>query len=563
MTKSQQRIPALLLAWAALLAPVAAEPLRFTDVTATSGIDLVSTSGRQPSRDILEVNGGGLALLDFDRDGDLDLFLANGATLDDPEQGPGSRLYSNNGDGTFEDVSGRVGLTLRRWAMGVAVGDYDGDGDDDLYVTCFGPNVLLRNEIDVTGRFVDATAAAGVGDARWSTSAAFGDVDADGDLDLYVANYLEFDPAQPPDRRGRMFMGVPVMAGPSGLKAQADVLYENLGGGTFREATSARGCVPAQPGYGLGVRLFDFDRDGWQDIFVGNDSQENFLFHNLGAGKFKEVGVVSGIASNYDGGNQATMGIALADVDGNGYADVFTTNFSSDTNTLHLKLEGRWFDDRTSQFGLGLVSRPFLGWGAGFYDFDSDADEDLFVANGHVYPEAAGGKMDTDYEQPPLLFERRGKRFERVLDAGAIGATPYSGRATAFGDIDDDGDVDVIMTTLNGKPRVFRNDSPQRGVVVVELRDRRGSRHPQGSVVELTAATGVQRRWVGGGSFQSVDAPVAYFGLGPADSASLKLRVVWSDGTAVEHSNLPVGRRLTVTRGSTKLETMPLGGRKR
>jgi hypothetical protein len=225
-----------------------------------TGLDIVMTCGATPSTQILEVDGGGLGLIDYDGDGDLDVFVANGATMDDPEHGPGSRLYENQGGLRFRDVTAEVGISLRRWAMGVAVGDYDGDGWEDIYVTCYGPNVLLRNE---GGRFADVTDLAGVGDPRWATSSAFGDLDGDGDLDLYVVNYLRFDIADPP--RLSRFKGVQVMGGPHGLPTQHDVLYENLGDGTFRDVTSAAGCLPARAGYGLGVVILDFDGDGRQD----------------------------------------------------------------------------------------------------------------------------------------------------------------------------------------------------------------------------------------------------------------------------------------------------------
>jgi enediyne biosynthesis protein E4 len=544
-------------------AGVIALALRFTDVTSASGVDLVLTSGATPSREILEVNGGGVALFDYDGDGDLDLFFANGATMQDPEHGPGSRLYANRGNGTFEDVTQCTGLTLRRWATGVAVGDYDGDGDEDLYVACYGPDVLLRNDAKDGGRvFTDGTAAAGLGDPRWSTSAAFADLDGDGDLDLYVANYLEFDPKHPPPRV--TFKGTSVMAGPAGLTAQADVLYENLGHGRFRDVTEASGCAKPKPGYGLGVVAFDADRDGRLDLFVGNDSTPNYLFHNLGGLKFEEVGARSGVATNYDGATQATMGIDVADVDGNGRPDVFITVFSSDTNTLQLNLDGKFFEDRTSQFGLGMVSRPFLGWGTGFYDFDSDGDEDLFVANGHVYPEAATHKIDSDYLQVPLLFERKGARFERVTAAGEMFRTPYAGRSTAFGDLDGDGDVDIVMTTLNGKVRLFRNEAPLHDVVVVEPRQSARGPHVPGALIELTAGETVQRRWVGGGSFQSVDAPAAYFALaGPAASAPLGLKISWPSGRKQEFAAVPKNRTIVVVEGQESVEARPLRGRGR
>ncbi|MEE9294882.1 MAG: CRTAC1 family protein [Phycisphaerae bacterium] len=545
----------------ASLAPAAEQStIRFNDATAGCGIDFAMTCGKTPSREILEVNGGGVAMFDFDNDGDLDLFFANGAPMGNPDLGPGSRLYANNGDGTFKDVTRRLDIVITRWAMGVAVGDYNNDGYDDLYVTCYGPNILLQNSChNAIGGFVDVTEEAGVGDDRWGTSAAFGDIDGDGDLDLYVANYLEFDVSNPPDRSGKTFKGVPVMAGPAGLTPQGDVLYENLGNGTFRDITRPTGCVPAEAGYGLGTVILDMDGDGKQDIYVGNDSTENFLFRNLGNGRFQDIGVVSGIASNYDGNTQATMGIAIGDVDANGSPDVFTTNFSSDTNTLHLNLGSGLFDDRTSQFGLAMVSRPFLSWGTGFYDFDLDGDEDLFIASGHVYPETATHEMDTEYRQRPLLFERRPKRFHLNVDAGEMFSSRYSGRATAFGDIDDDGDVDIVMTTLNGPVHIFRNDSPRGNVVVIQLQAAGGNHRALGSMVELVAGDRVQRRWIHGGSYQSSDAPIAYFGVGPTALVDdLVVRVTWPWGTTTRHRGIPLNRKITIRAGAETFRATPL-----
>lgn len=491
-----------------------------------TGLDVVMVSGGEPSQHILEVNGGGLGLIDFDRDGDLDLFVANGATLDDPESGPGSRLYENLGGLRFADATGKAGLSLRRWAMGSAVGDYDGDGFDDVYVTCYGPNVLLRND---HGRLVDVTEGAGVGDPWWGTSAAFGDLDLDGDLDLYAVNYLDFDAAHPPGRS--VFKGVPVMAGPHGLNARHDVLYENLGDGRFRDVTEAAGCLPAAPAYGLGAIILDFDGDGLPDIFVGNDSMPNFLFRNLGGMRFEEVGLYAGIAADTDGGEQATMGIAVADVDGNALPDVFTTNFSSDNNTLHLNLDGSFFDDRTMQYGLGMISRPYLGWSCGFFDFDLDGDEDLLMFNGHVYPEASMQTMDSEYEQPPLLFERDGPRFHRVTDAaaGAFLLEPRRSRAAVFADLDDDGDVDAVTSELNGLIRILRNDSPGGDWLIVEPRDAAGAA-VLGCAVEVRGAGPAQRRWIYGGGYQTSAAPYAHFGL-PPGAGDVTVRITWPDGT--------------------------------
>ncbi|MCZ6597128.1 MAG: CRTAC1 family protein [Planctomycetota bacterium] len=524
------------------------ETARFTDVTAGSGIDFTMTSGRTPSTQIVEVKGGGLALLDHDGDGDLDLFVPNGATMDAPAAGPGSRLYRNDGGMRFSDVTVEVGIDHRGWGMGVAVGDVDGNGRDDLFVSCFGRNALLCNE---GGRFTDTTEAAGLAHGGWGTGCAFGDVDGDGDLDLYLVNYIDFDLAAPPPRT--TMLGVEVFDGPSGLTAQADVLYANDGAGTFRDVTQESGCGAVEPAYGLGAVILDFDDDGHQDVFVGNDSMRNFLFHNRGGGRFTEVGLRSGLASNGDGESQATMGIAIADVDGDGRADVFTTNFMSDTNTLHLNRGGLQFADRTQIYGLAIVSRPFLGWASMFYDFDHDGDEDLLLFNGHVYPDDVCAALGTTRRQTPLLFEREGARFRRVeaKDEPWL-ATGYCDRSAVFGDLDGDGDVDAAVGELNGPVRLLRNDGAAGAWLIVSLHDARpgvGNRRGLGSKVVLRTTTTVRTRWIhGGGSFQSSCAQEAHFGV-PAGEEVVELEITWADGFRQTVRGVELGRRMTVEHG--------------
>ncbi|HVP73938.1 MAG TPA: CRTAC1 family protein [Phycisphaerales bacterium] len=546
----------------------ATSSIRFTDITRDAGIDVTTACGVLPSTQILEVNGSGLALFDYDRDHDLDVFIGNGATLSDPVHGFGCRLYRNEGQMKFSDVTVAAKIdvaTAATWPMGAAVGDVDGDGFEDLFIACFGPDILLHNNGD--GTFSDASQRAGIAkESSWGTGAAFGDLDNDGDLDLYVANYLEFDPKHPPPRAE--YKGQSVLAGPHGLKPEHDFLYLNDGAGVFREASTECGARPEQPAFGLNVVILDFDNDGSQDIYVANDSMPGFLFRNQGASplapgsaggsnstlRFEDIGVISGIASNGDGGNQAAMGIAIADVDDNGFPDKFVTVFSSDTNTLHLNVNGRLFEDRSTSYGLGMISRPYLGWACGFFDFDLDGDEDLLMFNGHVYPEATIQSMDSDYLQTPLLFTREGKKFRRVeaSEAGAWLGEKHRDRSAVFGDLDSDGDIDVIVSELNGPIRVLCNGAtatPTAHWLEVELRDERPdakNRTGLGARLELADGDRTLRRWLfSGGGFQSSSPPMAHFGLANA-AHPVSLIIRWPDGLEQRVNDIAPDRQLIV-----------------
>ena len=529
-------------------------PIRLRDATRGSGLEMTVTSGATPSTRILEVKGGGLVLIDVDRDGLVDLFVPNGATLEDPEQGPGARLFRNEGGLRFRDVTAESGINHRRWSFGGAAGDLDGNGFEDLVIACYGPEVVLLNRGD--GTFEDASARSGLGDPGWTTSIALGDLDLDGDLDAFATNYVGFDPSKPPMEA--RFKGIAVLAGPRGYDAAPDRVYENLGDGTFRDRTADAGFAVA-PAFGLNAAIADFSGDGRPDVYVGNDSQPNHLFVQTAPWTFEERGLASGAAINFEGAAQATMGLAIADVDGNGRPDLFSTNFSSDTNTLHLNLDGRIFDDRTAAYGLAAPSRSSLGWAAGFFDLDHDGAEDLLVVNGHVYPQATVESMDSPYRQRPQVFRRAGTRFEEELEVGDWAREPHVDRSAVFADLDEDGDIDLVISELNGPLRLIANDAdpdPARWLRV-RLRDPRqgiANRAGIGAVVSLETSRGTLRRWLsGGGPFQSNLRPEAHFGL-PSGAGPLTIEVLWPDGLRQRIEDVRPGQVLEVVRAEPAAE---------
>jgi hypothetical protein len=379
--------------------------------------------------------------------------------------------------------------------------------------------------------FKDVTEYSGVGDSGWGTSARFGDLDGDGDLDLYVCNYLEYDFENPPPTA--KYKGEVVLGGPHGMTPESDVVYENIGDGVFQEATERWG-FSNEPSFTLNAAILDFTGDGLQDVFVGNDSMANHLFVHTGETptRFVDMGIQTGAATNGDGAMQATMGIAVADVNGNTRPDIFTTNFSSDTNTLLINDASGFFDDRTKRFGVGLLSRTLLGWTCGFHDFDLDGDEDLCIVNGHVYPEATLATMDSSREQPVLLLERVEKRFIKVNQKGE-----FRDRAAVFGDLDRDGDMDMIIAQRNGEVRVMRNDSQHAMPLFVQLRGNVGNPNGLGAKIVVTFDDGTtSTRWnTDGFGFQSSSSPPQQLFTKPITS----IGIIWSNGEKQTVPNVP------------------------
>ena len=462
----------LLLFWAGL---ASGEQVQFVDVSGQAGVTVRVICGGPEQRYILESMSSGAALFDYDNDGDLDLYIVNGWTLEGfpPGSGPTSRLYRNEGSWRFTDVTARAGVGHTGWGMGCCVGDFDNDGHEDLYVTGWGSGVLYRNNGD--GTFSDVTKQAGVGnEGHWGAGCAFGDLDGDGDLDLYVSNYVLFDPARPPNGgRPCLYKGVEVYCGPQGLPGDPDRLYRNDGPGRdgvprFTDVSRETG-VDSGAFYGLGVVMADLDDDGDLDIYVANDSNPNLLYRNEvirnpkseirnGEWAFTEVGAESGAAYSGDGQAQAGMGVTAGDYDNDGRLDLFVTNYVDDYNTLYHNDGEGFFTDVSHAVGLVAPTFPFMGWGAELFDYDNDGRLDLFVNNGHLFPQVEPAGVGL-YTQRKMLFHNEGGRFREVTpEAGSALMGRRVGRGAAFGDIDSDGDVDVVAVNMNDRPMLLRNE---------------------------------------------------------------------------------------------------------
>jgi len=536
---------------------------RFVDVAEQAGLRAPVIYGGVVRKDyILETVGCGVAFIDYDNDGWLDIFILSGTRMGGTPDGAYNRLYKNNRDGTFTDVTIAAGLKRSGWASAVCVGDYDNDGNDDLFITYWGQNVLYHNNGD--GTFTDVTEKAGLRQpaTRWGSGCTLVDYDRDGKLDLFVAHYLEFDFAsvpKPGENTNCNWKGIPVNCGPRGLPPGSLSLYHNNGDGTFTDVTGKSGIGKLKGSYAMTAAAADFDNDGWPDIYVACDSTPSFLLRNNHDGTFTDIGLESGVALNEDGMEQAGMGVAVGDYNLDGNLDIFKTHFADDTNILY-RNDGKCnFQDVTIGAGLAVETR-FIGWGAGIVDLDNDGHPDVFFVTGSVYPEVEAKLPGYPYKTPRVLFRNLGDgKFEELMaQAGPAMQTPHASRGCAFGDFDNDGDIDIVIVNMNEPPSLLRNDVSGGGhwlkVKLVGVKSNRGA---IGARVTARYGGKAQAQEVmSQSSFYSANDPRLHFGLGAAAYADLEIR--WPNGTAERLEKVPAGQLVVIREGSGHYEARPL-----
>lgn len=534
--------------------------VEFQDIATQAGLTAPNVYG--PERDkqyIIETIGSGVALFDYDNDGWLDIFIVNGTTLTPPpqRQEPISHLYRNNRNGTFTDVTQQAGLARTGWGSGVCVGDYDNDGFTDLFVTYWGQNALWRN--NGKGAFTDVTEAVGLKQSitRWNTGCSFLDYDKDGDLDLFVANYVDLDLAKTPARGSNNYCswkGLPVVCGPRGLPAGTNILYRNDGKGHFTDVSETSGMAKVKGRYGFTSLVSDYDNDGWPDIYVACDSTPNILFHNEGNGTFTDIGLLSGTAVNEDGQEQAGMGVGAGDYDRDGWIDLIKTNFADDTPTLYHNDGKNLFTDATYPSRLGVNTR-FLGWGAGFLDFDNDGWKDILMVNGHVYPEVDSLNSQSPFKQERVLFwNLRDKTFYDLSDTAGAGILDrHASRGAAFGDLDNDGSIEIVVNNINDVPSLLKNSGAQQNWTLLQLRGTKSNRSGIGARVTMTAGGAKQMDEVrSGGSFLSQNDLRLHFGLGKATTID-RVEVAWPSGRNEIFANLKANQVVVLEEGKGRL----------
>ena len=543
--------------------------ISFVNVAKESGLNVKTFfGGEHKNKYLLETTGCGIAFYDYDNDGWLDIFVVNGSRLEGFPRGeePISHLFKNNRDGTFTDVTATAGVGRAGWGQGVCVGDYDNDGFDDLYVTYYGTNVLYHNNGD--GTFTDVSQKAGVAGkgTRWGTGCAFVDYDRDGHLDLFVANYIALDlkTAPVPESGPCLYKGVMVACGPPGLQGDTNILYHNNGNGTFTEVSESSGITQANGTYGLGVLTADFDNDGWPDIYVANDSTPSLLYQNKKNGKFVDIGMESGCVLSADGKPQAGMGVSAADYDLDGNLDIVKTNFAGDTPSLYHNRGNGSFEDMTFSAGLGIHTQ-YLGWGVGFFDMDNDGWPDILICNGHVYPEVEQLKTEAGYAQRKILYKNlRNGHFEDVSSSGGPAiAAPYASRGCAFGDFDNDGDIDVVVNTINDYPQLLRCDSHlQNNWIKVKTIGTKSNRSGIGARLRCVSRPPDESKEHSqidevrsGGSYISQSDLRVHFGLGKAQKVDV-LEIRWPSGQVDILKDVKPNQVIFVKEGAGIVRTM-------
>jgi hypothetical protein len=535
----------------------------FQNIATTAGLDFIHTNGASPDKHLAEIMGSGGLFFDYDNDGWIDVFVVDGGSLADRQVAGRARhrLFRNRQNGAFEDVTSKSRISHSQYGMGACAADYDNDGFDDLYITNVGPNVLYHNNGD--GTFDDVTQKAGVGAPLWSTSCAFADFDNDGRVDLFITNYVDATVDNnkfcgDPTRRLRSYCH------PLNYKPLPSVLYHNNGNGTFSDA-SAQSGIGTYRGNGLGVVVADYDDDGWPDVFVANDTTPNFLFHNEGKGVFREVGLLAGVAVANNGKPKAGMGTDFGDYDGDGLLDLVVTNHEFESTSLFRNLGGGLFAESTVESGTGPTTLPYVGFGTVFLDYDNDARLDLAIVNGHVVDNTAQFRPSSKYAQPRFLFRNTGnRRFADVTRSAGPGfAVEKVGRTLVAGDIDNDGDLDLLVTNTGQAADLLRNDGGNRGAaVLIRLVGKRSNRDGIGAKLQIKTGTTTQLRYVkAGSSYLGQNDMRMHVGVGDATLID-RLEVRWPSGQVDTAARVPVNSIITVVEGEGISRRVPFAAKR-